>query len=70
MATTGFSASPVAGDGKIYCASEDGDVHVLAAGPEFKRLAVNRVEGAIMATPAISEGMLYIRTLDSLMAVS
>ncbi|MSU50759.1 MAG: pyrrolo-quinoline quinone [Opitutus sp.] len=68
-AAAGFSASPVAGDGKIYCASEQGEVHVLAAGPVFKKLAVNRVEGSLMATPAISEGTLYFRTLDSLIAV-
>ena len=65
----GFSASPVAGDGKIYCSSEQGEVHILAAGPAFNKLVVNRVEGSLMATPAISEGILYFRTLDSLIAV-
>ena len=34
-----FSASPVAGDGKIYCSSEDGDVYVIKAGPEYEELA-------------------------------
>ena len=65
----GFSASPVAGDGKIYCTSEEGDVHVVAAGPEYRKLAVNRLEEPAMATPAISDGHLYFRTLHSLVAV-
>ena len=68
-AAAGFSASPVAGDGKIYCTSEEGDVHVIAAGPEYRKLAVNRLEEPAMATPAISEGQLYFRTLNSLVAV-
>jgi hypothetical protein len=59
----------VAGDGKIYCTSEEGDVHVIAAGPEYRKLAVNRLEEPAMATPAISEGQLYFRTLNSLVAV-
>ena len=67
---TGFSASPVAGDGKIYCSSEEGDVYVIAAGPEYKELARNALEDSVMATPAISEGVLYFRTRQSLVAVS
>ena len=67
---TGFSASPVAGDGKIYCASEEGEVYVVAAGPEYKELARNALEDSVMATPAISEGVLYFRTRESLVAVS
>ena len=69
-AAAGFSASPVAGDGKVYCASEEGDVHVVAAGPEYRKLAVNRLGEPVMATPAISEGRLYFRTLQSLVAVA
>lgn len=68
-AAAGFSASPVAGDGKIYCASEEGDVHVIAAGPDYRKLAVNRLEEPVMATPAISAGNLFFRTLQSLVAV-
>jgi outer membrane protein assembly factor BamB len=55
----GFSASPVAGDGKIFLASEDGDVYVIKAGPEYKLLAVNPM-GKI-AAPAISGGMIIVR---------
>jgi outer membrane protein assembly factor BamB len=68
--TTGFSSSPVAGDGKIYLADEDGDVHIIAAGTEYKQAALEHLNEPVMATPAVSEGVLYYRTLDSLVAVS
>jgi outer membrane protein assembly factor BamB len=67
---TGFSASPVAADGKIYFTSEMGDVHVVAAAPEFKLLAVNSLDEIAMATPAISEGTLYFRTRGHVVAVA
>ena len=50
----GFSASPVAADGKIYLSNEDGDIIVVAAGPEFKQIAVNSMGELLMATPALS----------------
>ncbi|MBL8177444.1 MAG: PQQ-binding-like beta-propeller repeat protein [Bryobacterales bacterium] len=67
---TGFSASPVAGDGKVYCASEDGDVWVIAAGAEYRELARHSLGDSVMATPAISEGALYFRTREALVAVA
>jgi outer membrane protein assembly factor BamB len=66
---TGFSASGVAADGKLYFASEEGDIHVVKAGPEFEVLAVNAMKDACMATPAFSEGRIYIRTRGFLVAV-
>ncbi|MDX1385402.1 MAG: PQQ-binding-like beta-propeller repeat protein, partial [Thermoanaerobaculia bacterium] len=66
---TGFSSSPVAADGKLYFTSEEGSVHVVAAGTEFVELAVNELDEVHMATPAISEGVLYFRTRGSLIAV-
>jgi outer membrane protein assembly factor BamB len=66
---TGFSASPVAGDGKVYCSSEEGEVYVIAAGPEYRELARHSFDDSIMATPAISEGALYFRTRQALVAV-
>ncbi|HEU4872585.1 MAG TPA: PQQ-binding-like beta-propeller repeat protein, partial [Pyrinomonadaceae bacterium] len=48
-----FSASPVAADGKLYFASEDGDVFVVKAGPTFELLARNPMGEVMMATPAI-----------------
>jgi len=66
---SGFSASPVAADGKIYLSSEDGEVLVVAAGREFKHIATNSMGELLMATPALSEGVLYLRSSGSLFAV-
>jgi outer membrane protein assembly factor BamB len=55
------TASPVAADGKLYFANEDGDVFVTKAGPAFEPLATNPVGEVLMATPAISSGMIFIR---------
>ena len=41
--------------GAYYCSSEEGEVYAIAAGPEFRKLAVNKLEDSVMATPAISE---------------
>ncbi len=57
-----FSASPVAADGKLYLASEDGDVFVVQAGAKYALLATNPMGQALVATPAISDGMLIVRT--------
>jgi outer membrane protein assembly factor BamB len=62
-------SSLVAAEGKIYCASENGTVYVLAAGPDFKLLARNRMGQPCFATPAISQGVLYFRTTGSLLAI-
>ena len=62
-------ASLVAADGKIFCTSEDGDVYVLKAGPEFQIISRNRMGAPCYATPALSEGVLYFRTTESLIAV-
>ena len=65
-----FSGSPVAADGKIYFPSEDGEVYVIEASPEFKLLAKNDVGEVIMTTPAISDKTLYIRTQRHLVAIA
>ena len=64
-----FSASPVAADGKLVLASEDGDVFVVAAGQKFQLLATNPMRKAVMATPAISDGLLIVRTEDAVYAI-
>jgi outer membrane protein assembly factor BamB len=66
---SGFSASPVAADGKIYLTNEDGDMLVIAAGPEFKHLATNPIGELLMATPALSDGVIYVRSSASLFAI-
>jgi outer membrane protein assembly factor BamB len=68
-ATNGFSASPVAADGKLYLASEDGDVHVVRAGPKFGIVAVNPMGQPLMATPAIASDLLIVRGERDLFAV-
>jgi outer membrane protein assembly factor BamB len=66
---TGFTASPVASSGRIYFTSEEGDVYVVRAGKTFEQLAVNRLGEIAMATPAISDGVLYFRTRQHLAAI-
>ncbi len=66
---TGFTASPVAADGKLYFTGEYGDVFVLQAGPEMKVLSTNVMDEICMATPALSEGSLFFRTQNHLVAV-
>ena len=65
----GFSASPVAADDKIYLSSEDGDVLVIAAGSTFKHIATNSMGEPVMATPALSEGVMYVRSAKHLFAI-
>ena len=66
---TSFSASPVAADGKLYLASEDGDVFVVKAGPKYELLAKNAIGQVIMATPAISNGVIIVRGLKDVFAI-
>ncbi len=69
MGGYGFTASGVSGDGKLYQASEDGEVYVVKLGPEFEILEVNSLKDPTMASPALSEGVLYFRTQHHLIAV-
>ena len=66
---SGFSASPIEADGRIYLSSEDGDIIVIAAGREFKKLGANPMGELLMATPALSDGVMYVRAASSLFAV-
>lgn len=64
--STKYFASPVAGDGKIYCCSQSGDVVVVRSGKKFEQLGATRLDGAMNATPALGEGRIYVRTDKSL----
>ena len=66
---SGFSASPVAADGKIYLSNEDGEMLVVKAGAEFAHIATNSMGELLMATPALSEGVMYVRSSNGLFAV-
>ncbi len=65
-----FAASPVAADGRIFFASETGEVYVLRAGPEYELLATNPMDEVVMATPAISNGLMVVRTLGHLVGLA
>jgi outer membrane protein assembly factor BamB len=64
-----FTASPVAAAGNLYFTGEQGDVFVIPAQKKFSATATNHIEGICLATPAISEGTLYFRTTEKLIAI-
>ena len=64
-----FTASPVASGGKLYFTSELGRVYVVQAGPTYKLLAINSMNDICMATPAISDGLLIVRTKRHVYAI-
>jgi outer membrane protein assembly factor BamB len=64
-----YTASPVAGDGKIYLFSEDGETTVLSAGRSPEVVARNKLTARQLASPAISGGRLFIRSDDTLFAI-
>ncbi|HEX8029143.1 MAG TPA: PQQ-binding-like beta-propeller repeat protein, partial [Vicinamibacterales bacterium] len=66
---SGYSSSPVAADGKIYLSNEDGEMLVVEAGPVFKHLASNTMGETIMSTPALSDGMMFVRAASTLFAI-
>lgn len=66
----GYSSSPVAADGKVWLASEEGKISVLRAGGDWEVLAVNDLGEECYATPALSGGVIYLRTEEALYAFS
>jgi len=67
---TSFTASPWAYNGKIFCLAENGNTFVLHAGPEFKILQANDLEELTIATPAVCQGKLLIRTASKVYCIS
>ncbi|MBK9169992.1 MAG: PQQ-binding-like beta-propeller repeat protein [Bryobacterales bacterium] len=63
-----YSSSPVAAEGRLYVASEEGKVAVLKAGREWEVLKVNDLGEPVFATPALSQGVIYVRTAAALYA--
>ena len=63
LAGGAFSASPIAADGRLYFANEDGQVYVVRAGNEYVQIAVNEMAEPITATPAIADGLMVVRTV-------
>lgn len=66
---SGFSASPVAADGRVYLSNEDGEMLVVAAGRQFRLIATNTMGESLMATPALSDGVMYVRSASTLFAI-
>ena len=66
---SGFSASPIASDGKIYLSNEDGEILVVSAGEKFNHISTNSMGELLMATPALSDGVMYVRSAESLFAI-
>jgi len=67
--SSAHTASPVYADGKLYFATEDGDVFVVKSGPKFELLATNPIGEVLMATPAIADGTIFIRSEHHLFAI-
>ena len=65
-----YYSSPIAGDGKIYVTGENGFITVLAQGEKLEVLARNDMGEPCVATPAIADGRLYIRTREKLFCIS
>lgn len=69
LGSRGFTASPWAYDGKVFCLDANGQTHVVQAGPEFKPLGKNDLNEMTWASPAIAGGALIVRSLDHLFSI-
>jgi outer membrane protein assembly factor BamB len=67
--TGAFSASPIAGDGKVYFVSESGETLVFRAGRTAEILSRNRLDAHFIASPAASRGRIFLRSDEALFAV-
>jgi outer membrane protein assembly factor BamB len=66
----GFSASPVAADGKVFFTNDEGETFVVKAGAAFELLRTNRLDEAVLASPAMVDGTWYFRTDKNLVAIA
>lgn len=69
VGSTSMVGSPVAADGHIYFPCEEGFVFVIEAGPEFKMVACNPIGENLLTTPAISQGVFFVRGTEHLFAL-
>lgn len=65
-----YISSPVASDGKIYVTDDKGMVYILKAGPTYELMAQNDLGEICMATPAITDGIIFFRTINQIIAIS
>ncbi len=64
-----YSSSPICVNGKLYCLSEDGEAVVLATGDTFEELGRTKLPEGSFSTPAVADGVLYIRTHSKLLSI-
>jgi outer membrane protein assembly factor BamB len=64
-----YSASPILAAGRLYFFNESGNVTVLAAAPEFKKLGEGKFDDGFMAAPAVSGKAMFLRTKSALYRV-
>jgi outer membrane protein assembly factor BamB len=65
-----FTSSPWAYNDRVFCLSEDGDTYVVEAGREFKIVGINRLDEFCLATPAVADGNLLLRTASRLYCIA
>jgi outer membrane protein assembly factor BamB len=65
----GFTSSPFAYDGKVFCLDDAGTTHIVQAGRQFKVLGKNTIDEMCWSTPAVSGGALFLRTVDRLYCI-
>jgi outer membrane protein assembly factor BamB len=65
----GFTSSPWAHDGKVFCLDDGGTTYVVQAGPAFKVLGKNGLDEMCWSSPAAGGGALFLRTVDSLYCI-
>src|SRR5262249_26009033 len=66
---SGFTASPWAYDGKVFCLDESGTTFVLEPGAKLKVVARNALDEMCWASPAIAHGALFLRGVDNLYCI-
>jgi outer membrane protein assembly factor BamB len=62
----GYSSSPIAAEGRVYVANEEGKITVLHAGRDWEVLAQSDLAEPCFATPALAGGSIYVRTGEAL----
>jgi outer membrane protein assembly factor BamB len=65
----GFTSSPWAYDGKVFCLDENGTTYVLQPGPKYKLLGTNKLDEMFWSSPAVAGGALFLRGVDHLYCV-
>jgi outer membrane protein assembly factor BamB len=65
----GFTSSPWAGGGKVYCLDREGTTYAVEAGPAFKLLATSPLNERCWASPAVAQGTVLVRAVEHLYSI-